>query len=72
MPQLNPEQQAEVLELIKSGMQESYAASEKALIETMASTQKGHDNMRVTTEAEIKAQRAPSLWRLRRASRHSF
>ena len=51
----------EVLELIKSGMQESYAVTEKALIEIRASTQKGHDDMRVSTEAEIKAQRAHNL-----------
>ena len=49
------------MELIKSGMQESFAATEKALIQIRASTQKGHDDMRVTTEIEIKAQRAHCL-----------
>ena len=58
MPQLDPEQRAEVLELMKSGMQESHAVKKKALIEIRASTQKGHIDIRVTTEAEIKAQRA--------------
>ena len=61
MPQLDPEQRAEVLELIKSGMQEPFAATEKALTEIRASTQKGHDDMRVTAEIEIKAQRAHKL-----------
>ena len=55
MPHLDPEQRAEVLELIKSGMNESYVASEKLLAEIKTSTQKGHDDMRVTTEAEVKA-----------------
>ena len=31
------------------------------MIEIRASTQKGHDDMRVTTDAEIKAQRAHNL-----------
>ena len=52
------EQRAEVLEMITSGLQESHAVTEKALTEIRASTQKGHDDMRVTIEIEIKAQRA--------------
>ena len=61
MAPLDPEQRAEVLEMIKSGVQESHAVTEKALFEIRASTQKGHDDMRVTTEAEITAQRARNL-----------
>ena len=61
MAPLDQEQRAEVLELIKSGLQESHAATEKALTEIRTSTQKGHDDMRVTTEAEITAQRARNL-----------
>ena len=54
----DPEQRAEVAELIRTGTNESYAASERTLTEIKAVMQKGHDDMRVTTEAEIKAQRA--------------
>ena len=61
MAPLDPEQRAEVLEMIKSGVQEPHAVTEKALFEIRASTQKGHDNMRVTTEAEITAQRIRNL-----------
>ena len=61
MAPLDPEQRAEVLEIIKSGVQESHAGTEKALFEIWASTQKGHDDMRVTTEAEITNQRARNL-----------
>ena len=61
MAPLDPEQRAEVLELIKSGMQESLATTEKALIDIRATTNKGHEDMRVTTEIEIKAQRAHNL-----------
>ena len=38
-----------------------HAATEKALTEIRTSTQKGHDDMRVTTEAEITAQCARNL-----------
>ena len=61
MAPLDPEQRAEVLEMIKVGLQESHAATEQALIEIRTSTQKGHDDMRVTTEAEITAQRFRNL-----------
>ena len=61
MAPLDPEQRAEVLEMIKSGLQEPHAATEKALIEIRTSTQKGHDDMSVTTEAEITAQRPRNL-----------
>ena len=61
MAPLDPEQRAEVLEMTKSGLQESHAATEKALIDIRATTNKGHEDMRVTTEIEIKAQRAHNL-----------
>ena len=35
--------------------------TEKVLVEIRASTQKGHDDMRVTTKDEIKMQRAHNL-----------
>ena len=49
------------MELIKSGVNESYVASEKLLAKIRTSSEKGHDDMRVTTEEEGKAQRAHNL-----------
>ena len=51
MAPLDPEQRAEVQALIK----ESQALTESALIDIMAAVNKGHEDMRVTTEVEIKA-----------------
>ena len=61
MAPLDQEQRAEVLELIKTGLQESHAVTEKALVKIRASTQKGHDDLLSTTEIEIKTQRAHNL-----------
>ena len=61
MAPLDSEQRAEVLELIKSGLIESNALVETALTGIRASAQKGHDDLKSTTEFEIKTQRALNL-----------
>ena len=57
MAPLDPEQRAEVQSLIK----ESHAVIENELVGVRAATNKGHEEMRVTTEAEIEKQRAHNL-----------
>ena len=61
MAPLDSEQRAEVFELIKSGPIESNALVETALTGIRASAQKGHDDLKSTTEFEIKTQRALNL-----------
>ena len=61
MAPLDTEQKAEVAELIKTGTNKSFAASPGALAEIKVAMQQGHDDMRVTTEAEIKTQRAHNV-----------
>ena len=43
--------------MIRTGTNESLAASEGAMAEIKAAMQKGHDDMRVTTEVEIKVEK---------------
>ena len=57
MAPLDPEQRAEVQALIK----ESHAVIENELVGIRATAHKGHEDMRVTTEAEIEKQRAHNL-----------
>ena len=57
MAPLDPEQRAEVQALIK----ESHAVIENELVGIRAAAHKGHEDMRVTTEAEIEKQRAHNL-----------
>ena len=61
MAPLDPEQRAEVVELIKSGLTESSSQVEKVLAEMRTSAQKGHDDLKSTTEFEIKTQRSRNL-----------
>ena len=61
MAPLDSEQRAEVLELIKSGLIESNSQVETALAGMRASAQKGHDDLKSTTEFEIKTQRSLNL-----------
>ena len=51
------EQRADVAEMIRTGTNESFAASLAQLALDKVAMQHGHDDMRVTTETEIKNQR---------------
>ena len=57
MAPLDQEQRAEVQEMIK----QSHAVMEGELVGIRAAANKGHEDMRVTTEAEIEKQRAHNL-----------
>ena len=58
MAPLDPDQRVEVAEMIRTGTNDSFAASAWAWAEIKVSMQKGHDDISVTTEAEIQTQRA--------------